>query len=86
MEAVRKVDGRAYPWGAKNIDTDIIIQAAIRKARIAEIPHPTRYNQENSQMPFGKGVRYGLSILVTISKYLIHKIGLKRQPVFEGVE
>ncbi len=27
MEPVRKVDGRAYPWGAKNIDTDIIIPA-----------------------------------------------------------
>jgi 3-isopropylmalate/(R)-2-methylmalate dehydratase small subunit len=27
MEAVRQVEGRAYPWGAKNIDTDIIIPA-----------------------------------------------------------
>ncbi len=27
MDPVRKVDGRAYPWGAKNIDTDIIIPA-----------------------------------------------------------
>jgi 3-isopropylmalate/(R)-2-methylmalate dehydratase small subunit len=27
MERVKKVEGRAYPWGAKNIDTDIIIPA-----------------------------------------------------------
>jgi 3-isopropylmalate/(R)-2-methylmalate dehydratase small subunit len=27
MEPVTKVEGRAYPWGAKNIDTDIIIPA-----------------------------------------------------------
>ncbi|MCW3836138.1 3-isopropylmalate dehydratase small subunit [Sphingomonas canadensis] len=27
MEPVRKVEGRAYPWGAKNIDTDVIIPA-----------------------------------------------------------
>jgi 3-isopropylmalate/(R)-2-methylmalate dehydratase small subunit len=27
MEAVRQVSGSAYPWGAKNIDTDIIIPA-----------------------------------------------------------
>lgn len=27
MEPVRKVEGGAYPWGAKNIDTDIIIPA-----------------------------------------------------------
>lgn len=27
MDPVRQVAGRAYPWGAKNIDTDIIIPA-----------------------------------------------------------
>lgn len=27
MEAVRTVSGKAYPWGAKNIDTDVIIPA-----------------------------------------------------------
>jgi 3-isopropylmalate/(R)-2-methylmalate dehydratase small subunit len=27
MDPVRTVEGRAYPWGAKNIDTDIIIPA-----------------------------------------------------------
>lgn len=27
MEPVTRVEGRAYPWGAKNIDTDIIIPA-----------------------------------------------------------
>lgn len=27
MEPVASVEGRAYPWGAKNIDTDIIIPA-----------------------------------------------------------
>ncbi|PKP87619.1 MAG: 3-isopropylmalate dehydratase small subunit [Alphaproteobacteria bacterium HGW-Alphaproteobacteria-16] len=27
MDPVKKVEGKAYPWGAKNIDTDIIIPA-----------------------------------------------------------
>jgi 3-isopropylmalate/(R)-2-methylmalate dehydratase small subunit len=27
MDPVKQVEGRAYPWGAKNIDTDIIIPA-----------------------------------------------------------
>lgn len=27
MEPVRRVEGGAYPWGAKNIDTDVIIPA-----------------------------------------------------------
>ena len=27
MEPVREVHGRAYPWGVKNVDTDVIIPA-----------------------------------------------------------
>ena len=27
MRAVTTVSGRAYPWGAKNVDTDVIIPA-----------------------------------------------------------
>ncbi len=27
MSPVHKVEGRAYPWGAKNVDTDVIIPA-----------------------------------------------------------
>jgi 3-isopropylmalate/(R)-2-methylmalate dehydratase small subunit len=27
MEPVRSVSGKAYPWGAKNVDTDVIIPA-----------------------------------------------------------
>ena len=65
-----------------DFDTDIIIQAAIRRAKIAEIPHTTRYNDENSQMPFLKGVVYGLSILLTVAKYLLHKIGLRKRQMF----
>ncbi len=68
-----------------DFDTDIIIQAAIRKAKISEVPHPTRYMDENSQMPFSKGVKYGLSILRTIVKYLLHKSGLWKQDLFAGV-
>ncbi len=65
-----------------DFDTDIIIQAAIRRAKIAEIPHTTRYEDENSQMPFGKGVRYGLKILRTVGLYLLHRTGIWRQQLF----
>ena len=65
-----------------DFDTDIIIQGAIRKCKIGEIPHPTRYKDENSQMPFSKAIVYGLSILRTVSLYLLHKIGIYRQKVY----
>jgi glycosyltransferase involved in cell wall biosynthesis len=62
-----------------DFDTDIIIQAAIRRCKIGEIPNPTRYKTENSQMSFSKGVQYGLSILLTAVKYILHKIGFKNK-------
>ena len=65
-----------------DFDTDIIIQGAIRKYKIGEVPHPTRYTKENSQMPFSKGVVYGLSILKTVFLYLLHKIGIRHQKVY----
>ena len=68
-----------------DFDTDIIIQAAIRRCRIAEIPNPTRYKDENSQMSFSKGIKYGLSILLTSAKYLLHRVGFKND-LFMGRE
>ncbi|MBF0489458.1 MAG: glycosyltransferase family 2 protein [Candidatus Omnitrophica bacterium] len=65
-----------------DFDTDIIIQGAIRKYKIGEVPHPTRYNEENSQMPFSKGVVYGLSILRTVGLYILHKVGIYRQKIY----
>jgi len=66
-----------------DFDTDILIQAAIRHAKIAEIPHPTRYEDENSQMSFKKAVRYGLMILVTVVHFQFHKSGICKQKAFE---
>jgi glycosyltransferase involved in cell wall biosynthesis len=66
-----------------DFDTDIILHAALRKVRIAEIPHTTRYREENSQMTFFKGVQYGTGILITVGRYYLHKCGLKYEPLFD---
>ena len=66
-----------------DFDTDIIVQAAIRKYRIMEIPHKTRYWDENSKMSFKRGVIYGLSILRTLSLYMLHKSKIVKNQLFE---
>jgi glycosyltransferase involved in cell wall biosynthesis len=66
-----------------DFDTDIILQAALRKTPIGEIPHTTRYREENSQMSFWNGVKYGSRILLTVTRYHLHRLGLKREPLFE---
>jgi len=66
-----------------DFDTDIILHAALRKIPIAEIPHTTRYREENSQMSFWNGVKYGTRILGTVARYHAHRIGLRREPLFD---
>ena len=66
-----------------DFDTDIILHAALRKVRIAEIPHTTRYREENSQMTFWNGVKYGTRIVGTVTRYCAHRFGLRYEPLFD---
>ena len=65
-----------------DFDTDVMVQAAVHRMRIAEIPHPTRYGEEHSQLPFWKAVSCQLTILWTALKFLLHRVGLWRQEIF----
>ena len=66
-----------------DFDFDMMIQAAVYKARIGEIPHPTRYGKEHSQLPFGKAVACQLTIFKSALKFLLHRLGLWRQDIYE---
>ncbi len=66
-----------------DFDLDMMIQAVVYKARIGEIPHPTRYGKEHSQLPFGKAVACQLTIFKSALKFLLHRLGLWRQDIYE---
>jgi glycosyltransferase involved in cell wall biosynthesis len=65
-----------------DFDTDMIVQAVVQGMRIAEIPHPTRYGDEHSQLPFWTAVSCQITILWTALKFLLHRVGLWRQRIF----
>jgi hypothetical protein len=50
---------------------------------VAEVPHMTRYLDENSQMTFMEGVSYGLSILRTMWRLQLHRMGIKYNRLFD---
>ena len=54
-------------------DNEILVQFVLKKLRFKEIPVSTRYAFDSSSVSFKSGVIYGLSILVTILKYLLFK-------------
>ena len=48
---------------------------------------PVRQTQmQASSASFGQSVRYGLSILWVLAKYLTHRSGLRRQRQFQSLE
>jgi glycosyltransferase involved in cell wall biosynthesis len=66
-------------------DQDIMAQFVEVRARIAEIPVPTRYFPQASSASFIQSSIYGLSILTLLAEYLLHKSGLWRQQRFQSM-
>jgi glycosyltransferase involved in cell wall biosynthesis len=54
-------------------DTEIIVQILLKGFRIDEIPIRTRYFPQASTVGFWQGTKYGLGILKTMLKYILHK-------------
>jgi hypothetical protein len=51
--------------------------------RIGEISCPTKYFPEASSISFWPSMRYGLGVLFTVCKFLLHRSGVKRNVLFE---
>jgi len=64
-----------------HFDTDILIQFKIAGLRIAERPIPTYYGKEKSYVNVFK---YGLGILYSLYRYLLHKWHLIEVPRFDS--
>jgi len=59
-------------------DNEIIAQLHLKDFRIYEVPVETRYGKDVSSTTFFVSVRYGLGVLKTIAKYILHKHRLFR--------
>jgi len=64
-------------------DTEIIVQGLLHYLKIEEVPIRTRYFDEASTIKFIPSVVYGLGILKTIIKYILHKKGIIHLKQFE---
>jgi glycosyltransferase involved in cell wall biosynthesis len=54
-------------------DNEIIAQFIIAGARFVEIPVVTRYEKDSSTVSFLSSIRYGIGVLYTLFRYLLHK-------------
>lgn len=63
-------------------DQELLIQAAFFNFKIAEIPVPVRYFPEASSINFKRSVKYGISTILLLGKYLLHKFGIFKSKLF----
>jgi glycosyltransferase involved in cell wall biosynthesis len=66
-------------------DQEIMAQFVAVRARIAEVPVPTRYFPQASSASFVQSSIYGLSILMLLARYIGHKYGVVRRRQFESL-
>jgi len=64
-------------------DQEMLVQTIHLGFSIKEIPVPTRYFAEASSASFTASVRYGLSILLLLARYSLHRWSIVAQKQFE---
>lgn len=65
-------------------DQELLISAVRAGFRIGEIPVPTRYFPEASQINFIRSTKYGLQTLFTLLKYIAVSIGIYKSKIFSA--
>ena len=65
-------------------DQEILVQAAHLGFRIKEVPVPTKYFPEASSAGFIDSSIYGLSILLLLARYMLHRMSVVKQKQFES--
>lgn len=64
-------------------DSQMILQIVNKGIAIHEIPIPTMYHSDASSVNFFTSVVYGSKTLAAIFRYLLHRCGLRHDPLFE---
>ena len=63
-------------------DNEMIAQIFNAGFQIAEITCPTKYSPESSSISFCRSVRYGLGVLHTSFRYVLHRSGARKFKIF----
>ena len=66
-------------------DQEIIAQAVAGRFRIAEIAVPVRYFAEASSASFADSCVYGTKILWVVTRYLLHRLGIKHSRRLQSI-
>lgn len=65
-------------------DNQMIAQIFDAGFQIGEITCPTKYFADGSSINFRRSVKYGLGVMQTSLRYRLHRIGLRKDPLFSA--
>lgn len=65
-------------------DNQMLVQIIAHRFRIGEVSCPTKYFPEASSIDFRRSVIYGLGVLATAIGYRLHRLGIRRSPLFSS--
>ena len=63
-------------------DNQVLAQTVMFGFRIGEISCPTSYFEEASSINFRRSVKYGLGVLTTTARFVAHRAGIAKLPLF----
>jgi glycosyltransferase involved in cell wall biosynthesis len=63
-------------------DSELLAQAIYHGFRVGDAPMPVRYFPEASSIGFRRSLRYGLTTVLTVAKFLLQRAGLARLAMF----
>jgi len=65
-------------------DNEMLAQIIYFGYRVGEVSCPTKYFEEASSISFGRSVKYGVGVLVTSMKSLLHRLRIRQDPLFNA--
>lgn len=63
-------------------DNEILVQAVYFGFKIGEISCPAKYFDDASSINFARSIKYGVGVVVTSMKYLLHRTGAIKVSIF----
>src|SRR4029077_11294655 len=63
-------------------DSEFLAQAVLFGFKLGDIPVPVRYFAEASSINFRRSLKYGLSTLVVLAKFWLHRLKIARLQIF----
>jgi len=64
-------------------DNQMLAQSVMFGFRIGEISCPTSYFEEASSINFRRSVKYGIGVLTTTARFVAHRAGIAKFPLFD---